>query len=46
MQLVTSPELQALVCKAGIPVELHCDRTSLLKPYDWLDLNVPVRHQL
>lgn len=43
MQLVMSPELQALVCKAGLPVELHhswpCQ--TLLRD-DWLRLSVPV----
>lgn len=46
MQLVTSPELQALVCEAGLPVELHFDSDcSPLLRDDMLRLSVPVRHR-
>ena len=46
MQLVMSPELQAIVRNAGLPVELQCDRPcSPLLHDDWLRLNVPVRHR-
>lgn len=42
-QLVMSSELQALVCEAGLPVELHFDGLCrYVLPDDWLRLNVPV----
>ena len=46
MQLVTSPELQALVREAGLPVELRYGRPwpPLLRD-DWLRLSVPARHR-
>ena len=45
-QLVISPDLQALVCQAGLPVELHFDLFARhLEGADWARLDVPVRHR-
>ena len=43
-QLVVSPELQALVREAGLPVELQFDWScQRLLREDWRRLDIPVR---
>ena len=45
-QLVASPELQALIREAGLPVELHFNHLyEDLNIDDWFRLDVPVRHR-